>query len=297
MVAQTIPPDGSTYEPANEFRQLQQLQSSHNLNNSVKEHMFPWLVYMHYQNLMDCLQFIVDGSLRDRKGVPIKEGKEADVYSGVLILANGTTLIDRLQLEGVVEDKILGAFFPLTSRRDFIDYIRRSQEESSDGAYVVDSHRERMLYVSEFNRNIPLPNLFDYVSSDFFHSDHHLPDETKIGLKTKVAIKLPLGYDNVDTYQIKRSAYTKLGLGKVTHFNRQGLAEEFFFKCEPESEGPFVVPEQHIVGVYRAYERRCLDNALCCVEERRINPLAEYDTMPAFVPAQKPHVPLELVAH
>ncbi|MBS3122127.1 hypothetical protein J4434_04545 [Candidatus Woesearchaeota archaeon] len=292
MVAQTIPTDGSTDEQANGFRQLHQLQSAHNLNNSVKEHLFPWLVYMHYQNLMDCMPFIADGSLRDRKGLPIKEGREADVYSGVLILANGTTLIDRLQLDGVVEDKILGAFTPLSSRRDFMDYIKRKQEDSSDGAYVVDSHRERMVYVSEFNSRIPI-NISDYVPQDFFYYESGLPEETNIGLKTKVAIRLPLRYDNVDTYQIKRSAYTKLGLGKVTHFNMQGLAEEFFFKVEPNCDGPFVVPEQPIVGVYRTYERK--DGALICTEERRIDPRTEYDAKSVFVPSQKPHVPLELI--
>jgi hypothetical protein len=43
-------------------------------------------------------------------------------------------------------------------------------------------------------------------------------------------------------------------MGKVTHFNRDGLVQEFFFMYAPQSSGPFVHDTLPIIGVHRKYE-------------------------------------------
>ena len=90
------------------------------------------------------------------------------------------------------------------------------------------------------------------------------PSERVIGTKTKLAVKLPYAYDNVETYQIKATIHSPLGMGVVTHFTRDEL-EMFFLDYSPDSDGPFIEQDKGIVGVYKKY--RLHENKLVPVHE------------------------------
>ncbi len=216
-----------------------------------KGELFGALVEYHIQeNLQSALSHIKDGRLRGLYGRLLKEGSDkGQLYEGVLIVANGATLMDRL-----VEDEVILSkpqpFTHLENKRDFFAYL--TSQDDSDGAYVFDGVNQRITKASEFNNNPPLPAPVEYsslVPADFlsFAGDVDVHDDSKYGTKTRLAMKIPQAYQNTDTFQIKRSAYGPLGMGKVTHFNRQGVVEEFFFQYEPLS--------QRINGVYRSYSR------------------------------------------
>jgi len=100
-------------------------------------------------------------------------------------------------------------------------------------------------------------SLRDMLPRDFIAVEtDSLLNERNLGTKTRLAIKLPQAYDRTKAFQIKRTAYGLLGIGKVTQFGPQGLEQEFFFRYEPRSEGPFVDAEAGIVGIHRQYERQ-----------------------------------------
>ena len=76
-----------------------------------------------------------------------------------------------------------------------------------------------------------------------------------LGTKTRLAIELTQIYPDVHAYHIKRSGYTQLGMGKVTHFDCKGLKKEFFFmKFPDEAVLEYIDRENSIVGVRRTYE-------------------------------------------
>ena len=175
----------------------------------------------------------------------------------MLIVANGTTLADRLQ-EGEVILSDPEPFSPITDNENFARYLETRAQE--DGAYLVDSIHNRITRVPEFNNNPNIPglerhiDLFQFIPHDFLSYAGDVP-LSKIGTKTRLAIRMPQFYENTETFQIKRSSYTPLGMGKVTHFTKEGLVEEIFFRYDPNSQGPFIEPEQKILAIYRQYER------------------------------------------
>lgn len=221
-----------------------------------KGDLFWWLVDYHSTvNLQESLPKIKNGALDD-KGGKYKEGTDKGCpYDGVLIIANGSTLADRL-----VEDKVIhhkpNEFLGIPSKNNLFDYL--NQQSGEDGSYIYDSHRERIANVMEFNNSPPnLSTDFDIYSmipSDFTSADGSKPLDT-IGTKTRLAIKMPQAYQNTEAFQIKRSRYGTLGMGKVTHFSDQGLVEEFLFTYDPSSDGPFVHKKKGIIGLLRTYQR------------------------------------------
>ncbi|MEK6863350.1 MAG: hypothetical protein AABW53_01500 [Nanoarchaeota archaeon] len=232
------------------------------MNNDL----FFWLVEYHCKaNLERCLLHMEDGkvylhgkALDERRLIreELHPGLENELYTGVLLVANGTTLIDRLSEGDVIKDDPEDVRFEdVKDKEAFFRYL--SLEQGNDGAHIYDGVNKRIARISEFNNNPPLQEkipLGAMVPADFLSSDGSvLPKH--VGVKTRLAIKMPLAYDHTSTFQIKRTAYGNTGLGKVTHFGPQGLKEEFFFHYDPTSNGPFVDEKHGIVGVYRAYER------------------------------------------
>lgn len=219
-----------------------------------KNQIFQWLVDYHYQNLKLCLPYIVDGKVQVR-GTPLEECyDENELYKGLLIVVNNNVIVDKLVEDGVVLSEPEQPNI-VSTREEFFSLI--SRQKNSDGAYILDRVNQRITKVSELNNNpkaLPkqLP-IYNMVPKDFVSHTAKL-DVRNIGTKTRLAIKLPHAYEDTDTFQIKRSAYTPLGLGKVTHFNKQGLVEEFFFRHMPEAKAP-LIECTGIVGVYRKYWR------------------------------------------
>ena len=224
-----------------------------------KKTIFDWLVAYHIGvNLEACLPHMQDGRIIGTNGKPLTENLDYYVqpHQGLLVVANGESLANRLKKDRVVHDDEIHPFTPTSNAGDFFRYL--SEYGQGDGAYVFDGLNSRVTKIQELDNNpSTLPenlDLYSMVPPDFFFYDAHA-HRAWIGNKTRLAIKLPHAYDSTDTYQIKRSPYTEFGMGKVTHFNRQGLVEEFFFMYDPSSDGPFIKPDQGIIGVYRSYER------------------------------------------
>ncbi len=219
----------------------------------VMEELFGWLVEYHERNLEECLPFIKAGRIRTPRGKTLEEGVENEYYSGLLIIANGDTLMDRLKINGVIIGEPERPFEFGTKERLF-SYLDR--QKASDGAYVLDGVNKRISHVSEFNNHPDsLPegrHLADLLPMDFVEHRGEIFDPRTIGMKTRLASRLPQAYTNTGAYQIKRSAYGRLGMGKVTRFTADGLAEEVFFDYRPASNGPFVAPG--IVAVHRTYQ-------------------------------------------
>ena len=228
--------------------------------------LFSLLVEYHCkENLERCLPHMEDGkvhlhgkALDERRLVrdELHPGLENELYTGVLLVANGTTLIDRLSEGDIITDNLEDVHFEdVKDKEAFFRYL--SLEQGNDGAHIYDGVNKKIARIYEFNNNPPIQekvSLNTMVPNDFLSSDSSvLPRH--VGVKTRLAIKMPLAYDHTATYQIKRTAYGNTGLGKVTHFGSQGLMEEFFFHYDPSSKGPFINEKQSIVGVYRSYER------------------------------------------
>ena len=218
--------------------------------------LFQWLVDYHCRhNLPAVLHHVQQGVSYNISGQRLAEGHENPYYHGFLIIANGTTLADRLFQDRVVIDEEVEGFVPLPSKRTLFEYLGKQQD--NDGAYIYDSVNRQMTRVYELNNNpaaLQRPRLVEMVPADFVTYDGTvLPAARNLGTKTRLAIKLPQTYDQVDTFQIKRSAYTALGMGKVTHFDHEGLVEEFFLDYRPQSTRPFISRNHGIVGVYRRY--------------------------------------------
>ena len=217
--------------------------------------MFEWLVRYHCEeNLPKCLPHIRNGRyISPFTQTPLNEGTdENDAYIGVLILSDGTDLLDNLVENEVItgdEDDI----DPFEDTPDYTPFQRYiNNQQNSDGAYVFNAINQIMARVYELNNNpkslsrFTNKSLLDNIPPDFVTTDRKdINPKRSLGTKTRLAIKLPLAYDDVDAFQIKRTAYTPLGMGKVTHFTRQGLKQEFFFKYE----------DNRIIGVHRTYDQ------------------------------------------
>jgi len=209
-----------------------------------------------------CLEKMIEGVVHS-DGQPLREGIDKGVpYDGLLIVANGDTLASRLRSDDVIHDEPQG-FVDAKNFEQLSKYLETQQGE--DGAYIFDGVNDRITRVMELNNNPPgLPKnvkFYEMMPIDFVSYDGTV-QRANIGTKTRLAVKLPHAYDNTETLQIKRSPFATPRIGKVTHFTKQGLAEEFFFDyaCNHGMNHdtadiiPFAETEKGaLVGVYRRY--------------------------------------------
>lgn len=225
------------------------------------------LARYHYEkNLLPNTGSIRQGKMYLSKRA-LKEGEENEKQKGLLIVANGKTLVIDLISDGTVSKKDIAQFEKIKSHSNFFRYLERQKHK--DGAFIYDGANKRIARVMEFSNRPNMPGklkLEEKVPFDFIHANPQEPLRHHLGTKTRLAIRLSAAYPDVEAYQIKRTAYGA-GLGKVTHFTKKGLVEEFFFACKPKSIKQ-LVPEKGIVGVYRRYE--LARNKPRCAEEREI---------------------------
>lgn len=238
----------------------------------MRDKLFSWLVDYHCGvNVEQCLPHMREGRVYSSPGKPLEEGVEENkLYSGVLVVANGNTLADRLHTGGVIHDDPGELdFVPLATQDDLFRYF--AQQRNRDGAYIVNGDRGLITRVSELNNGLPVSQSpYDQVPADFVSYDQHIPVQRNLGVRTRLAIKMPQAYPETNTFQIKQTAYGNTGIGKVTHFGPQGLLEEFFLLHDPASAGPYLWPKQHLIGVHRRYEREG-NNPLVKVSEEVVD--------------------------
>ena len=230
------------------------------IETAARLKLFKWLVHYHCRvNLPKCLPYLSDGKLYVR-GQALQEAfDENELYKGLLLVAGADVRVERLIREGLLFDEPT-AFVGIPEEEFFFSYLRNQQ--NGDGAYLVDHSARRIAHVLEMNNAPPQImiggtaantlgiNVYQKLPPDFVSAKGDVTTRN-IGTKTRLAIKIPLAYHGLETYQIKRSAYTPFGMGKVTHFDRHGLREEFYFVHDDEKVTPFV--EDAIVGVYVKY--------------------------------------------
>ncbi|MDP3733919.1 MAG: hypothetical protein Q8R37_01705 [Nanoarchaeota archaeon] len=241
--------------------------------------LFSWLVEYHCtENLEQCRPYMIEGRVY-HLGSFVEEGDENELYKGLLIVANGSTLVDKLSDGHVINDDPLRLrYTDIQGKEDLWKYV--NERRNKDGAYIFDGVNQRITKAAEVNNNpstlTQRVDLASMVPGDFVYADGREFDESEdLGTKTRLAIKMPLAYGDTNAYQIKRTAYGNTGMGKVTHFGSQGLVEEAFFRYSPTSEGPFIVPEQGIIGIHRQYQRD-ENNKLILASEQIIDPNSFY---------------------
>ena len=203
-------------------------------------------------NLERCvLERNEDGQRIVVNGKHPQEGSDSFMpYHGFLVLANGPTilkeLIDEKMINDVSDDRdgldnLLRDYHGsrrLLSKGDFLEFLEREEIYGEDGAYVFNSRTGEVVRVSSLNNSSPTPEGFylrSRVPDDFVHYGGS-KGQMKLGTKTSVAIRVPVTIPNIETFQVKRSAYGKLGMGKITHFDHYGLVEEAFFETDRSGE-------------------------------------------------------------
>ena len=212
---------------------------------------FGWLVSYHcHRNLGACIPHAQDGRITDEWENVTKEGTENEKYKGLLLVSNGDTLLETLIKGGLVHTHDISPPTHIASRGQFYNHLDKQIE--NDGAFIFDGKNRRIFRAYELNNNPESLKSYEgllvsAVPHDFVYSSGDMPVERKdLGTKTRLAIKLPQAYPNIETFQIKRTAYANLGIGKITHFDKDGLAQEFYFRRGEYGQ---------IEGVHKKYER------------------------------------------
>jgi hypothetical protein len=227
------------------------------------EQLFDLLVAYHCEkNLPSCLPCVIDGQVRQFPSWgPFVEGEgEVNYYPGLLIISNGPTLVDKLIDNGLARNEDIDDFTIMDSKKSLFDYIEGPGRK--DGAHLYDGENQRVARVHEINnsslQDSSTNDLLDRLPKDFVYSNERSFAGGDIGTKTRLAVKLPMKYGTLEALQIKQTAYGGLGMGKVTHFDKDGLRREFFFDYDKDNE--------NIVGVRREYIKGDLDKGY--TEER-----------------------------
>lgn len=207
-------------------------------------------------NLAACRPYIKDGQILDNESKPLQEGSDLKTpHEGLLILRNGSTLLDKLVNSGRVHTADIDAPVKLNTEEDFYDFL--TFREENDGVYVYESQLNQMRRVGYI---VP-PNgasIDDSLPSDFVYQAgcDSATQRLKLGTKTRIALELTAEEGaKIQAFQIKRSSFGHLGMGKVTHINEQGLAREFYLEHQPDYTGHFIDEEQGIVGIYKTYRK------------------------------------------
>ena len=209
-------------------------------------------------NLDACRQYFKEGQILDNEGNPLQEGSDLKTpHRGLLILRNGSTLLDKLVHNGRVHSADIDAPVKLDTEEDLYHFLKFKEE--NDGVYVYESQLGQMRRVSYVVPPENKATIDNRLPRDFIYKAGGCDAATrrlKLGVKTRLALELTAEEGTkIQAFQIKRSSYGHLGMGKVTHINGDGLKREFYLEYRPNHTGPFVDEEQRIVGVYKNYRK------------------------------------------
>ena len=226
----------------------------------IRDIIFEWLVEHHLNNYYTiCRPHMIDGVLLDpHTQSPFNEGSDLrQWYPGLLVLANGENLPQRLHDDGFICDTVMENSVPIPNKQSFFNYLQ--QTEGRDGVYVIDTIHNTVTHVSGLNDDHPLVQkykrkLLERLPDDFVYSNGTPPTESDIGRRTYIADLIPLVLKDIEAFQIKQSSWGNIGIGKVTNFNSDGLAKEFYFWRQEPGVGTYMKDEDVIFGATRQYE-------------------------------------------
>ena len=204
----------------------------------------------------------------------------------MVIFADGNTLAKRLVDDRVIKDVFYPQFKSINNINDVEDYLIESRRH--DGAFFYNGCENSIARVNWVNDEpdgtAEIAARYNHISSrrhlfvppDFVCAgaqDLSLKDlEDSVGRRTGLAIVVPYVYSldgsPVQAYQIKQSAWGRLGMGTVNQYGPDGLSRRFLLRYEPNGEGPFIDLEHGITG-YDQQLRWC-DGRVRVVEEQKV---------------------------
>jgi len=237
--------------------------------------LFGQLVQYYYHDKWNkCKNDVKDGIFDNRYESDFAVGDE-NPFHGTLILANSDTLGGKLIEAVLVKKEGLGDFTPIKTIDDFIAFMDKHKKR--DRAIIYDGVNTKMTSVEAIyaNRLAHLGlDLDRELPPDFMTYDVSVP-VSECGARTRTAMLIAKAYtdsqSNVDTYMIKTTAYTPLGLGLVAHFTRDGLKETFFLKHDLNARQDQYIDREHsVIGIHRTYRHQ--DRKIVLESERVINP-------------------------
>ena len=238
--------------------------------------LFKWLVKFHIEhNLSKVLPFIECGQASFVNENSI--GKDHDTPNEIkrfLIVANGNTLVDKLIKNGMIDKSEELEFTTISEYTYFNEYFNKHR---GDGAYVFHLSNAKIARVMEIANKHPknLSSRYELLPKHFISLDGRVGNKES-GNKTRLAMRIPylpsLLDENVHTYQIKGTIHSNLGLGIVTHFNKEGM-EMFYFDHNRKS--PFIDKSKGIIGIHEQYEFKKSNYRL--TEKKQVK-LADYCT-------------------
>ncbi|MFA6072506.1 MAG: hypothetical protein WC758_00135 [Candidatus Woesearchaeota archaeon] len=131
--------------------------------------------------------------------------------------------------------------------------------ENQDGGYILTNNGTDLKKVQSFNNErLSVKEIQKLLPKDFFSytKDIHLlgTDGTlNLGNRSSTALSLAIKHSDIDSFLIKQTSYTDFGLGKIVHFDKKGLDEEFFLTTNPPTGLGYAQYEKSIKGVYKNY--------------------------------------------
>lgn len=240
---------------------------------------------------------VCDYSKTLKANYQLEEGwSENNHTKGVLILATNSDLVNYLREAHVVIDgRPLDHEREWNRTRNLTDLESTIEAKAShDSSFVFDTNTNQITKIFEFNNDRRLVKDFsDYVPMDFLSLKEQIDLGNVGSAKTKNAIRIPVHYmenvvekiikgedpkdpylingeiresispnDIFESYLLKTTPYGNVRMGKVGHFDKDGLVKEFFFLHDPKYEAAqtnselYINPELHIVGVMKTYRNK-----------------------------------------
>ncbi|MFC2134856.1 hypothetical protein ACFLTH_09580 [Bacteroidota bacterium] len=99
--------------------------------------LFDWLTTFHFEvNLEPNLNNIKDGNMYSKKGI-ILEGNENHLTQGMLVLANGDSLVQKLQAEEMIEPEDLDKFKTLITNYEEFANTCDSRKKMMESSYMT----------------------------------------------------------------------------------------------------------------------------------------------------------------
>lgn len=256
-------------------------------------------------NLQKCRRFIDvqhEGiAVLSEEHMPYGQGvDECEHYPGIFIVKNGPETLQDLVRKKWILDEVIGGFQAAARGEEFLGILARDDDVKNEGrAYLFDGVNQSVTQVYKFaNEPSPVARRFRFdvlgmhfdvgvgrsnpyyserlrleelLPRDFLSTDSSVAlHPAVIGTKTDLGMRFPRAYPELHTLQIKRASYGDFGMGKVTHFDKEGLVEEMYIAIGEQVRGPFIDAAYNLVGVHRVYrdeEGRPFRNA-----EERLTP-------------------------